>query len=230
MFSRTRLLLLAMLAVIPARVYAQTAAPTINNITPVGGERGKTITLTIEGINLAGAQRLLFSQSGLTGRVVSVEDLGEEKRQLPKGSTAAPIKDVARRFRVVAEVRIMPETPPGRHTFRLATSLGTTNSVPLAVGALPEIAEEKAHGDIAHAQRVDLPATIVGQIEAIGDRDYYRFEAKPGQELVFEVNAASLGSSIDARIDLLDVTGRVIASNDDYKGRPDPLLAYRFSI
>src|SRR5215470_14779321 len=121
MFTRTRLLLLAVLAVIPARLYAQTAAPTISNITPVGGERGKTITLTIEGINLAGAHRLVFGHAGLAGRVVSVEDLGEEKRQLPKGSTAAPIKDVARRCRVVAEVRITPETPPGRHTFRLVT-------------------------------------------------------------------------------------------------------------
>ncbi|HVG39276.1 MAG TPA: PPC domain-containing protein [Pyrinomonadaceae bacterium] len=220
------LVALVLLAVMSS-ARAQMAPATISNITPAGGERSRFVTLTIDGINLGGADRILFSDAHLTGKVVSVEDLGVEKRVIPKGSLSAPIKDVANVFRVVAEVRIAPQTPPGRYTFRLSSALGTTNSMAFGVGALPEIAEEKDHADLAHAQKISLPATLIGGLENVGAQDYYAFRARGGEELIFEVNAASLGSSIDSLVELLDAEGRVVAANDDHRGNTDSLLVYR---
>src|SRR5438034_8180129 len=48
------------------------------------------------------------------------------------------------------------------------------------------------------AQPLSLPATVVGMLEKPGDVDCYRFEARAGQELVFQVVAASIRSRLNA--------------------------------
>src|ERR1700733_9091585 len=49
--------------------------PTLNSVSPVGIARGTTIEMTMEGLNLAGASAIYFSEPGVTGRIVRVKEL-----------------------------------------------------------------------------------------------------------------------------------------------------------
>ena len=212
------IVLLALCCLLPVKVTAQTAQPTLSSVSPVGAQRGKTVTLTIEGINLAGADHIFFSHPGLEGKIITIKNEGQEKREQPKGSTAPPIVDIAIKYRLTAEVKIAPDTPTGRHTFRLRTSMGTSNAGTIAVGNLPDVAEAEPNSEISTAQKVSLPATASGIINTSGDQDFYAFEARAGQELAIEVVASMLQSQLDSSLALLDAKGRIMTCNEDFSG------------
>jgi hypothetical protein len=69
--------------------------------------------------------------------------------------------------------------------------------------------------------------TIVnGRISKPGETDRYRLAVEPGQKWVFEVAAASLGTSqLDAIITLYDESGKKIGAGDDGNGI-DPVLPF----
>ena len=56
-----------------------------------------------------------------------------------------------------------------------------------------------------------LPATIVGAIDRAGDVDYFRFEAKAGDQIGVQVIAAELGSKLDPVLVLTDAGGAILA-------------------
>jgi hypothetical protein len=67
-------------------------------------------------------------------------------------------------------------------------------------------------------QRVTLPVTISGQIDAAGDIDTYEFAAKKGQSLRFHIDARSVGSQLDPLLRLTDAAGKRLAQADDAAG------------
>lgn len=86
---------------------------------------------------------------------------------------------------------------------------------PIPDAPLTMVAELDA-GDLpAEAQVVTVPATITGAIHATRagqqtDADYYRFDAKAGQEWVFEVNASRSKSALDSKIEILTADGQPV--------------------
>ncbi|HZT31456.1 MAG TPA: PPC domain-containing protein [Bryobacteraceae bacterium] len=75
---------------------------------------------------------------------------------------------------------------------------------------------------------VDLPANAVmnGRIAKPGEVDRYRLRVEPGQHWVFEVAAASLGTSrLDGLLTVFDGAGKKLASADDGNGL-DPVLPF----
>lgn len=95
-----------------------------------------------------------------------------------------------------------------------------------------------------------LPATVNGRIKPglarsqvqarqdqqfrRGDVDHYRFQAREGQQLIVEVSARELIPYLadavpgwfQATIALLDVEGKELAYEDDFRFHPDPVLHY----
>src|SRR2546425_7778283 len=59
--------------VLPAM--SQVRPPTITSVSPAGFQRGNTITLTVEGANLADANAIQFSHPGLKGQITNVIEL-----------------------------------------------------------------------------------------------------------------------------------------------------------
>lgn len=206
---------------------AQTRPPTLVSVTPYGIQRGKTATFTIEGRNLTDASRIQFDDSGIKARIVKVTDLGPDKIQRAAFSTTAPIEDLARRNQITAEITVDPATPTGRHTLRVKTPLGASNIGVFFVGAVPEVAEIEPND--TSPQNLDLPMTVNGALGMASDNDYYRFVAKAGQQIVFEVIASSIRSSLDSTLTLMDEKERVLASNEDFNGRADSVLAHTFA-
>ncbi|HKV53376.1 MAG TPA: DVUA0089 family protein, partial [Candidatus Binataceae bacterium] len=83
------------------------------------------------------------------------------------------------------------------------------------------------NNDIAHAQAIDFPVLMNGTIRA-GDYDYFKFSARPGETLVFDVSAGRNQSGLDSVLSLLDERGTELAYIDDYYWFKDPHLAYTF--
>jgi WD40 repeat protein len=78
------------------------------------------------------------------------------------------------------------------------------------VSALPEVTESEDNDKPAHAVRMAAPGGANGRINAPGDLDLFRFEAKKGQALAIETQAAQRGSPTDTRIEVLHEDGRPV--------------------
>ncbi len=92
------------------------------------------------------------------------------------------------------------------------------------VGDLPEVVEQEIDGDPIPV-RVELPVTINGRIFPREDVDLWMFHAKKGQPVLCEVDAVRLASPLDARLEMLDARGQVLAESDNLDG-PDPRLRF----
>src|SRR5262245_36129729 len=78
-----------------AAASAQTAPPTLEGVDPMGAARGTHATLVIQGTNIAGATRLIFSEPGFSTSITGIKEIPIEKTPMPKGvvRTDAPIED-----------------------------------------------------------------------------------------------------------------------------------------
>ena len=112
----------------------------------------------------------------------------------------------------VKELELDTQKPSG--TTHL-TGLDQSNRVPYAVDDLPEVFETASNDTMRNAQTIVLPVVVNGKIEHYRDKDVYRFQARPGDEVVAEVNARRLHSPLDSLLRLTDAEGKVIAWNDD---------------
>jgi hypothetical protein len=222
-------LTIALLAAGSAAV-AQTAPPTVQRVSPTGAQRGTRVTVTVEGTNIGGATRFIFSEPGLSSRITDVKEVPVEKPVMKKGviRTDAPIEDGAKKYEVTAEVTIAPNVPHAVHAFRVETPLGVSNLVRFAVSSLVEIADREPNESGA-AQKVTLPSTLVGKLGTPGDVDAYEFRARAGEEMVFQVVARPLGSSLDSIVRLLDAQGKVLGTNNDVDLSRDSVLTWRFA-
>ena len=217
------------LAVCPA-VLAQTAPPTLQRVSPSGAQRGTRVSITVEGTNIAGATRFIFSEPGFSASNIAVKELPTEKPMTPKGvvRTDAPIEDKARRYQVTADLSIAPGVPHAVHAFRIETPIGVSNLLRFAVSSLAEIVEEEPNGPDA-AQKVTLPAVLVGSLGVAGDVDAYEFRARTGEEMVFQVVARPLGSRLDSIVRLLNGDGKLLGSSNDVDLSRDAVLTWRFT-
>ena len=219
----------SLVGTVPAAV-AQTAPPTLERVSPTGAQRGTRVTIEIQGSNIAGATRLIFSEPGLSATVTAIKEVPVEKPAMAKGvvRTDAPIDDKAKKYALTAAVTIAADVPHGVHAFRVDTPLGVSNLLRFAVSALPERLEQEPNGPGA-PQKVALPAAIVGALATPGDVDAYEFAARAGEEILFQVIARPIGSRLDSVIRIRDAHGKSIAENNDLDLNRDSTLTWRFA-
>jgi hypothetical protein len=219
-----------LLALASVPLYAQTAPPTLQKLSPTGAQRGTHVTVTITGTNIGDATTLIFSEPGFTSKITAVKEVPIEKMVIPKGvvRTDAPIEDKARKFELTAVVSIANDVPHGVHGFRLHTPLGVSNQLRFAVSSLAEIKEHEPNGP-EKPQTVTLPAALVGSLAKAGDVDAYRFTARAGDEMVFQVVARPLGARLDSVVRILDAPGKVVTENNDVDLSRDSVLTWKFA-
>ena len=198
----------------------QQLRPYINTMYPAGGQRGKVVEVVVTGTNLvSGTDALALSAVRVAGSRVTAGIL----------STTATSG-------VRVSFQVAPDADLGERDVRFVTPDGVSNRYRFTVGQLPELNEVEPNSNMNQAQRLaSLPVLVNGQIQAGGDRDYFRFAAKAGQTLVCEVQARALVPYIadavpgwfDPALTLYDASGRKLGSVDDYHLKPDPLLIYK---
>jgi hypothetical protein len=201
---------------------AQTAWPRINQVAPIGAQRGTTVELTVTGINVGRGTGLLFEGTGLT--VESVKPVPPEPPPPPKDGKKPADRPKNPEGKLTARVRIAPDAEPGIRALRVLTPLGPSDIGWFAIGQWPEVAEREPNNTRDGAQEIHFPVTVTGRIDPAEDFDYFRFHAQAGQTLVFEVLAARLESPLDSFLSLQDAGGHEIIVNDDFNGK-DSFLA-----
>jgi hypothetical protein len=140
---------------------------------------------------------------------------------------------------VTLKVTPAADAPLGPQELRIVTPRGISSIGQLVIGTEPEALEKEPNNTPAAAGAFELPVTLNGKIEGGEDVDCFKFQAKSGDEVVFDCISARLqdkihdlspgggGAHSDPILILADETGREIATADDYYG-PDPLLVHRF--
>jgi hypothetical protein len=180
--------------------------PTLTSISPDVLEKGQSATLTLTGENIAHTTRILvIGPPGITATLPT--------------PTTKPAKSIALKMTASADAA------RGLREIRLVTPDGVTKPVFLSVDDLPPVAEKEPNNSPGQAQAITLPAVITGRIQADLDIDCFKFSAKKGQRLIFDVQAYRTGSRLDGSLILFDGEGHRVAHDEDTNGL-DPFIDY----
>src|SRR5207237_950105 len=107
----------------------------------------------------------------------------------------------------ICEIEVPADMPASLVALRLHTPLGSTAAKSFYVGPFAEVGEKEDNAKPETATPATLPATLVGTIASKGDRDLWALDAPAGQDLTFVLVGPILGSSLNARLTLLDAAG-----------------------
>lgn len=177
--------------------------PRLDSVSPLGGQRGTEIELTLRGQRLNEPQALLLSRPGI--EVVEVKK--------GKDATVCTIN-----------LRLAADCPLGAHPLRLRTAAGLSNLCQLFIGAAVEIVETRVPGA---PQLVTTACTIDGAING-EETDCYQIALPQGGRCIAELEAMRLGRGpIDLALSVRDPGNCEIARVDDTAlGHKDPWLAF----
>ncbi|MEY4483062.1 MAG: hypothetical protein RL693_514, partial [Verrucomicrobiota bacterium] len=179
------------------------AKPELIRLEPRGVQSGATTTVKVTGKNLAGVKSVNFSHAGLKASVVSTN---KEGTQLT--------------LEVVAEKTV----PRSQQDVSLVTETGTTAKLKLLVDYLPQRVVEKAAQPVLLSQ---LPINLWGTLRDIGQLDNFRFAAKQGETLIFDLASKRAESkAVSPRLEIFDAAGKLLASNNGLDSGSDPFLAF----
>jgi len=174
------------------------AAPTLTHVFPAGGQRGTKVVVTCAGT---------FTWP------VQVWAPGVE---------AVPSKASGK-----LEITIPADLAADRIWIRLYNSEGASAAAPFLIGSLKEVTEQEPNDTLREAQAIGEPNhTINGVLSKAGDVDCFSVQLKAGQTLVAAIDANTrLGSPMDAILQVVSLSGTVLAENHDDL-LLDPRLAY----
>jgi hypothetical protein len=177
-------------------------APAVRSVFPLGAGAGETVEVEFLGRNLNDSIEIAFARKDIRAEVLS-----------------------SNYFHLKARISVGPAVPIGLHDYRVRTARGTHVGV-FHVGSLSAHRELEPNNDLAHAQKIVLPAMVDGVIEE-ADYDVFRFHAEAGQVMVFDLLARRAGSPLDSTLGILDERGNELDFNDDYYIHKDPHLEFR---
>ncbi|MGH7225383.1 MAG: hypothetical protein ACRELF_19355, partial [Gemmataceae bacterium] len=101
----------------------------------------------------------------------------------------------------------------------LDAATGKILAQPLPLKPKPPIPEKEPNDSPRTGQNIQLPATVHGVLERAGDMDYYRFQAKAGQEIGARIQPRTADvptRSVATRnmvLQLIDADGRIVADS-----------------
>lgn len=190
--------------------------PKITSLSKTWLERGNAARITVSGENLAGATSLLVDGApGAKARLVP-----RTASRLAVESTAGGVSTVqlpdAKSLQV--ELELDPSAALVERELRIVTPEGVSNPLVFRASPWPELAGADSNTTLETAQPVTLPATLSGMIGAAAETDYYRFKARSGERLIFDLNAYRIGSPLDSSLAILDLSGKELARNEDAAG------------
>jgi hypothetical protein len=210
----------------------RTTPPTLNFVAPQGIARGTTAELTVEGLNLARASAIYFSEPGVTGRILRVKELPDQP-DIRLGSAGTPstvdVGPLPPRNQVTVEIEVAPEAEIGPVAFRLLTPLGTSPEGRFLVEPYYGEAPDREPNDTPDtAFETFLPAILTGAISKPGDLDHFKIQVHAGQEISFYNAAMLIGSSLQPVVSILDSDLNVVREFGAKGGVEQVMFAHRF--
>jgi hypothetical protein len=206
--------------------------PTLNAVSPVGVARGTTIEMTVEGLNLARASAVYFSEPGIKGTILRVKEL-PDLSDIRLGSNGTPstvdVGPLPPRNQVTVEVEVSPDAPVGPVAFRLLTPLGTSPEGRFLVEPYYGESPDREPNDTPEtAVETYLPAIFTGTISKPGDVDYFKIDVKAGTELTFENGGAEIGSTLQPVVTIFDADQKVIGEYGNHGGMSARMFSQKF--
>ncbi len=169
---------------------AKPKPPVIEKLTPASGPRGKAIDVTV----LAKGDRPMQLIAGHPGVVVT---------PLP---VAASAPDTLA-FRIVFPAT----TPAGKYDLKLKNEAGESIPLSFTVDLFDEQKEIEPNDSPRTGQKIGLPATISGSLARAGEADFYRFEARAGQQIGVQLQVAS--GTLEPVLSLTDPEGKLLVES-----------------
>lgn len=220
-----RPVVLALIAtLLPGVAAAQTSFPMLTYANPVAVQRGTTAEVSVQcqTSSLANAYKVLFEGDDVSAEVVP-------PKEPPKADPESPVPSVPT---LRLKVTVAADVVPGVREFRIACRHGISSLGQLVVVDAPVIAEQPGINTPEKAQSVPMPCVACGRIEAVENVDYYKFTAKTGQVISFEVFCARIQDKIhdlqkhaDPLVTVYDDQGKELAASDD-GFFADPVLTF----
>jgi len=106
------------------------------------------------------------------------------------------------------DVTVKPDAPAGAVQLTVENEVGKARAADESPSIVTRRSRKPASPILpAPPQPVKLPVTIAGSIDRAGDADYFRFEAKAGEQVGVQVVAAELGSKLEPFLTLTDAAG-----------------------
>ncbi|MFN7995668.1 MAG: pre-peptidase C-terminal domain-containing protein [Bryobacteraceae bacterium] len=168
------------------------AVPHMLHALPAGARRGTTSEIRIAGLNLQSIDRVVLGNSLAEGKV------GEAKPESLDVRIAVPAS-----------------VAPGRYPLRVfARGVEAPLQIQLVVSDLEERLATPARSR-EHPQSIDWPVALSGVFDQKKGRDFYAFDVKVGERLVFDVDSMKLGFLDDPLVSIYTPEGKLLASQDD---------------
>ncbi|MGE3808044.1 MAG: hypothetical protein AB7K24_25570, partial [Gemmataceae bacterium] len=187
-------------------------APQVNILPQLGLLRGGSVELELTGARLNEPTGVWTDIPGAKATIPTDNNNGKDQAKLR------------------IKLEIPKETEPGYHAFRLATQAGISNLRLIYVDELPPVVSTGKNRSLESAQPVNVPCAVSGRIDPEAS-NYFKFQAKAGERLSFEVLGQRLGSTLDPQLTLFDAKGRELPgahSNDAPGLQTDPRLTHTF--
>jgi WD40 repeat protein len=170
---------------------ARPKPPQVQKLSPDWGQRGQTVRVTFEGNHLDDVTDLTTSAAGVTGKVV------------PGSATPHAVQ---------VDVALPATLPAGVYQLGVKTAAGQAQ-LPFAVDLFAPTAEAEPNDSPTTGQPVTLPATLTGSLHRPGDVDFYRFEARAGDQVGVQVVATGADPKLDPLLKLTDAAGQVLSES-----------------
>ena len=199
-------------AILPANAQP---VPKTTSISPDWVQRGKTSVVALEGENLSNVTGFIFS--GDVGLVATNAPAPVYPASIESSRGGiVPADGDEKKMRV--SVTVAGDAPLGPRELRVVTPDGVSNPLIVNVGFLPELTEAPPNNSANQAQVIELPVAINGVVREAAESDFYRFKARKGERLIFDLLAFRAGSPLDSSLALLDASGKELARSEDANG------------
>lgn len=175
------------------------AKPNLRRISPAGGQIGQTVTVTIA--DCEKSTKIWCSHPEI--KITPGEKTGIFQFEIPSGVL------------------------PGNCWLRLYNHEGASELKQFQLGTNPELAELEPNNELNDSQKIaQLPVLVNGVLHKGGETDCYTFSLKKGETLIASMSAnESVGSPMDAVLQLVSSKGFVLDQNDDNHGF-DPQIVF----
>ncbi|MEA3209628.1 MAG: hypothetical protein QOE70_2685 [Chthoniobacter sp.] len=177
--------------------------PEITRLEPAGVQSGATIKVKVTGKNLGALTEAKFNRAGLAA---TIAPLGKD------GTSAELI--------ITADAKL----PRSQVELSLANAAGLSETKKLLVDYLPQLVAPKS----AQPTLLDrMPVNVWGTLAETGQQDNYRFAAKQGQTIVFDLAARRVDSkALTPRLEIFDASGKLLAANNGLDSGSDPFIGF----
>jgi len=167
-------------------------APRLLTVTPMGGQVGTSVEVSITHQNIEAANELLFSTPKITAKPV----------------LAADGKIVPNKFLVT----IAPDAPIGTHDARVLSRLGISSARAFSVGNLPEVTRNKPNHSVETAFALQ-PNSICNAMTTKKAIDFYSFQGVQGRRVGVDCNAIGIDSKLNPVVIIADSKGNDLVAN-----------------